>query len=320
MTDEILLKAVEEVTRFHWPHCSNHLYWASGCPDCSTIYLLAGEDDPGYFKKVGSQRLAIEIANPNPRFQLIRQQLARVFAVFFAKSKRKAATAAISKTREFIKSEKKEFTDEEKMAIVYAAVSSIQWDALINGVVTDLFAAAQAGAIEGLMQFQISPTDEVLSNISDIAENYAKNRAAEMIGMKYEDDKLVSNPSAKFVIAETTADDLHDIIEHSLEKGESLTQLQERIIASATFSDLRSQLISKTEVSMAQVKGHLNVWKHVGNVKKVGIMVSDEHDVIDECDDLAEEGPYDINHVPLIPAHPNCQCTIYVIEEAQSII
>jgi hypothetical protein len=309
-----------EPDRFKWSHCSNHVNWMNGCSDCDRIHLLSNDDDdPDHFVKTdntGTHPLEIRVADPNPRFQLIRQQLARVFAVFFAKAKKKAVAAALNKTREFVKFGKtQQLSDEQRRLIILAAYAAIQWQELVSGVTTDLYAAAQSGAAEGLMQAG-DTSENSLTKVNEFAQKYARNRAAEMIGKKYEEDELVANSNAKFIISDTTKDDLRDVMEQSFAKEETLTELQERILTAGTFSDLRSQLIAKTEVALAQTSNHLNAWKETGVVTKVGIRLSDSHTVYDECDEIAEE-IYKIENCPLIPVHPNCRCTIYAIDNSE---
>jgi hypothetical protein len=308
----------DSAARYRWSHCSNHEYWANGCPNCSIIHLLSEDsDDPNYFTKFTDNIhiLQINSGEPSPKFQLIRQQLARVLAVFFAKAKRKAANAALNKTREFVKFGKTEqLTEEQKKEIILAAYLAIQWNELVAGVMTDLLAAAQSGGADGLMQFD-DTSEQSLTEVNAMATEYARKRAAEMIGKRYEGDDLVTDREAKFVIADTTSDDLHDIIEQALENEESLTQLQDRILTAGTFSDLRSQFIAKTEVQMAQVYGHLGAWKNTGKVVAVNVVLSDLHDVYDQCDEIVAGNPYSIDSVPSIPSHPNCRCLLQVVEQ-----
>lgn len=291
--------------RYDWRHCSNHVFWASGCSDCFLINILTEEKN--LIKYGHANNFIIEINNPNPKFQLIRQQLARVLAVFFAKNKIKAANAAVKIARSFTKTD---IPSDKKKEIALAAYLAISWDDLIDNIEVDLKAAAQAGAIEGLMQLN-AKENGLFSSADNISSVYAKNRAVEIIGKKYDDSKIVDNPDAKFVIAKTTKDDLEDIVEKATKDEVSIEELENRILAAGTFSDLRSQLISKTETAMAQVKGHTSVWaEYPQTLSKVAIKLSDDHDVYDICDELSENGPYEISNMPLIPAHPNCACSV----------
>lgn len=316
--DVIFVKSQATAANLEDAHCSNHAYYANGCSDCEAIAFVK-TFSPDRFEKLPLRRLTkgnfispleIQIAKPNPKTQLLRQQLSRVLAVFFAKEKNKAAVAAAKKYQEI----NKITTKEKQVIIAYAAWQAIEWENLISAVETDLLAAAQMGAQAGMMQLGIVDST-IEANINEALKDYAGNRSAGMIGKRFIGTKLVEDPSSKMVIAETTKDDLEDLIGIVLEEEESIEQMKARINAAATFSDARAQFISTTEIAMAQVAGHLAVWRLSKKVTKVGIRLSPEHDVEDECDELASASPYSISNVPLIPSHPNCACTIFVWEE-----
>src|SRR5271167_2853368 len=151
-------------------HCSVHTYNANGCFDCQTAqnyhdhttklekFNACCESEVPYIlgrvRKSEIYPLVIDLGNPSPKTQLVRQQMARVLAVFFAGAKSKAAKAAgkEAKERGFLK-----VTDDEK-AIALIAYLAIEWDDLVNGMVTDLMAAYQIGVADAMMQLGI--TDE----------------------------------------------------------------------------------------------------------------------------------------------------------------
>lgn len=311
---EAFINSVEDT------HCSNHHFFASGCVDCEA-YQYIKTFDADQFEKILERSalskgvsilpLEIQIGAQNPKLQLIRQQLARALAIFFAKEKKKAAKAAANKYEEV----NKITSNEKKIVIAYAAWQAIEWELIVAAVQTDLLAAAQSGAEDGMLQLEIVDLEKE-KKINAYVEEYAKNRAAEMIGMSFVGEKLVPSSTAKFVISDTTKDDLEDLIEVSVEKEESISQMKDRILAAAAFSDARAQFISTNETAMAKVFGHLIAWKVSKKIGRVGIRLSDNHVVEDECDELASTS-YAIDTVPLIPAHPNCQCTIYAILEEE---
>jgi hypothetical protein len=320
----IFVKSQAVVANIEEGHCSQHPYYANGCSDCMAASYVKTFDSTEFEKRYGQNHssakmlwkgnflspLKIQIESPNPKFQLIRQQMARALAIFFAKEKRKAATAATKKVKELTKA----LTENQRIAVAYAAWKSIEWVALIDVFETDLLASAQAGAFEGLAQLGISDTtieNEVIAKVQE----YAKDRAAEMIGMRFIGEKLVEDSSAKFVIAETTKNDLEDVIEQVFDKNETIEQMRERIISAATFSDVRSQFIAKNEDNMAHVFGHLTAWRESNSIKLVNIVLSDLHAIYDECDELVAGNPYPIHSVPLIPSHPNCVCSISAVQE-----
>lgn len=293
-------------------HCSNHTYHSSGCPDCWTSALftsvasLCGKVIPYQLGALRKRTAKVENNGQDPKLQLIQQQLSRVFAIFFAGAKHDAAKAAVKKVKQLTKAEVS--TDEE---IALAAFLAIEWAKLYDAVKIDLFGAVQAGIDNALTQesYAIGTRKEMLK----YADAYASARAAEMIGKKVVNDKLVDNSNAVFVISKTTEDDLNDIVDRAMKSDLTMEQLEQRIVSAGTFSDMRAKLIAKNEVALAQVKGALVVWKHIG-VKQVNVVLSNRHVVPDQCDKHSAGSPYDIDKVPMIPSHPNCECSLEVVE------
>lgn len=254
--------------------------------------------------KFGVHHLEINPGQPSPKIQLVRQQLYNVFRIFLTNSAHDAASAAEKEMKNLAKITE----NEKKEAILLAAYSAIIWDDLVNSVITDLLAIVEAAQVEGLQQLNMPVVEDQL------ASDYAASRAAEMIGKKYVDGELVDFPSAQWVIANTTKDDLSDLIDNAVNDVVTPEQLAERIRIAKIFSAERAELIAKTETSMGQIYGNLAPWKSSGKVKKVNIVLSLKHKVIDECDDIANGSPYLINKVPYLPIHPQCQCSIVAAE------
>lgn len=310
----IFLNSHVVVANIQENHCSSHTRTSAGCPDCSAIALfhtIADDDFEKINKKLtkgpatlpGSiHPLIIEPRNPSPKVQLITQQMARMLAVFFSGASKQAAEAAGKKAKEFTKIE---LTDEEKIAIV--AYLAIDWTTIVDSSAMILAAAYQAGADEALQQLSITSPDMV-KEINEDAANYAKNRAAEMVGKKYVDNELEDDAHAKYVIAETTKDDLLDVVQEASTDNLSISEMEDRIRIAGTFSDLRAQFIAKNENAVAVAKGSLDVWRKSHIITRVSVVLSPLHPIYDECDKHAEGSPYDIDKVPVIPAHPYCMC------------
>lgn len=237
------------------------------------------------------------------KLQLVGSQLMRGVYIFLVTAGQKAAKAALKKVKELNKATGKE--DE----IANAAYSAIKWEDLVDNVVPDLSAALEVGASDGIKQLELKQDSEY---VTKAATEYAQKRAAEMIGKKVVNGKLVDNPDAQYVISQTTRDDIRDIIVKAF-KENTLDELEESIKLAGVFSNARARLIAKTEIAMAQIQGNLDVWKRSGLIDKVAIKLSDNHSTVDICDDLATAGPYDINKVPMIPSHPLCQCSLVAV-------
>ena len=43
--------------------------------------------------------------------------------------------------------------------------------------------------------------------------------------------------------------------------------------------------------------------------------LSADHDLDDDCDDMADNGPYAVDEIEGPPLHPNCQCALVISDE-----
>ena len=294
-------------------HCSQHVYHSSGCDDCNTAVLYQAMCASRMMKAaqvavIGTHPLIIYPTQHSPRIQLIKQQMLRKIYVFLVNTSSDVIKAMKKKEAELGKASK-----EDKELLFLAAYSAIQWEELVNNVTTDLYEATHSGGTDGLTQLQLSSQSD-LEGIEQFARHYGVSRAAEMVGMKFVDNKLVENPEAKFTITGLTHDDLKDVIDDSLDKNLTIDAIQDEIKSLGIFSRSRAMLISDTEMSMAQFQGNLKVWKSSGLVKTVSVVVSDDHDFEDVCDEVVDAGPYKIEECPMLPLHPNCECQLVATE------
>jgi hypothetical protein len=135
--------------------------------------------------------------------------------------------------------------------------------------------------------------------------------------MRRVNGKLIENPNAKWAISDTTRDDLRAVIRDVFEPEKiSLADVERRIEDSGIFDDKRATMIARTEIARAQTEGNLEAWQQSGLVAKVDVVLSAMHDQDDECDDAASGGPYDVDDVPDVPLHPNCECALVIAEVA----
>jgi hypothetical protein len=79
--------------------------------------------------------------------------------------------------------------------------------------------AAFSGVAHGITQIEIDNAG-LLSSLNSIAADYARERAAELVGMKYNAaGELVVSPSAEWAISDTTRDKLRSIITDSFKEN-----------------------------------------------------------------------------------------------------
>jgi hypothetical protein len=64
--------------------------------------------------------------------------------------------------------------------------------------------------------------------VNEAAVAWAKDRSAELVGMKYVDGELVPNPRAEWSIEETTRDTIRDLVTQATEEGWSMDDLADR--------------------------------------------------------------------------------------------
>ena len=218
--------------------------------------------------------------------------------------------------------------------IVDAIMGSIQWNALPLEVQPAIQDAALEGASIGLDQAEravqtgpltvtLSPqpvrviASATISDVNQVAMDYAQNRGAELVGMKWVDGKLVQNPNASMAITDSTRNMLREILNDAFSHETPMSELVQKIRDAGVFSEQRAKLIASTEVKFAQARGNIEAWKKSGVVKEVEWVLSADHTEDDECDDNADAGPVAVGEAfpsgdVAPPEHPNCWCSLSI--------
>jgi SPP1 gp7 family putative phage head morphogenesis protein len=187
-------------------------------------------------------------------------------------------------------------------------------DDLIDLAQQYLTQSVNAGGEAAAVQIGVSDDkDKILALVNDKAIDYAKERSAEMVGMRWDGDELVPNPNTEWQIDESTREMLRDTIRNGLDEGLSNDELADIISDSYAFSDERAEVIARTETAFADVEGNLALYRESGMVSGKEWLTSP--DCCDECAALSEtvvgldeEFPNDGGEGP--PLHPNCECDV----------
>jgi len=162
-------------------------------------------------------------------------------------------------------------------------------------------------------------TDKGLFNLAnENAAAFARDRGAELVGRKWVDGELVENPDARWAITESTRDKVRDLVERAYTEGMTPAELKEEIEDSTEFSAGRAKLIAKTETAKASVSGTITGWAASGLVTGKQSLLSDDHDLDDECNDAAEEGAIPLDEDFSTgddgpPYHPGCNCSLIAV-------
>ncbi|HVI09591.1 MAG TPA: hypothetical protein VND65_14980 [Candidatus Binatia bacterium] len=204
----------------------------------------------------------------------------------------------------------------EKADEIYRAVES-EFLALPVEARVAIHQAARSGVLDGVLQIELTDAG-LLSSVNEIAADYASRRAAEMVGMKWnEAGELVENPNAKWAISSTTRDRLREIVTGAFEEKTPFSEVIDDIRNADIFSDSRAAMIARTEIANAQVGSNFEVWKKSGLVAKVKwLALGPEPCPICEGNAgivkaLGDEFPSG-NKYPT--AHPNCFCILQAVE------
>jgi hypothetical protein len=203
------------------------------------------------------------------------------------------------------------------------------WQSLPVQIQKQLEDAVLAGIAKGTIEIEVTDAG-MIASANEVAREYAADRAAEMVGMKYDEDgNLVANPDAKWAISDTTRTRLREIIEDAFKQPTNLRDVERDIQAALAeesegqgiFSEARAHLIGVTEAQTAQIEGNWSIWLKTRVIRKLKWLVSLEHTVPDECDlnrdvvvDFGQPFPTGHTH-PLL--HPRCGCSVVAVEFAQ---
>lgn len=186
---------------------------------------------------------------------------------------------------------------------------------VLYGDIDKVLAAVTAdGAIEALVQIGMNNAPSVMLDlVNEEAVQWASERAAEMVGMKLVNGKLVPNPNAQWVITDKQREDTADMVVRALEQGWSNDRLASELSDAAAFGPERAEMIARTETAQADVQGNMAAYRNSSLVTGKAWILGDEACAI--CETNAAQGVIGLNDVFLSgddgpPAHPNCRCDV----------
>jgi uncharacterized protein YbdZ (MbtH family) len=197
---------------------------------------------------------------------------------------------------------------------------AIDWEALVGIMQPYLEAAAKEGVDGGVGQVQMTDAAKAREAADRDAEEYAAKRAAELAGMKLDDEgNLEEDEGAHWALTDVMQRDLEASITQAVVEGWSPTQLAAVIEASYALSAERATIIANTELTNAQSGGTYSLWRQSGTITLVRWRVSAAHQNEDECDDYEDQGTVPLGHefaegLFSPRAHPYCRCQLEVVD------
>jgi SPP1 gp7 family putative phage head morphogenesis protein len=206
-------------------------------------------------------------------------------------------------------------------AAVEAALDTLDfsgWTVVVtdNEAILEEIFKDQAAAALAQVGIDVEANKEAMNIVNDKALQYARDRAAEMVGMRRDElGNLYPNPNAKYQITEATREMMRGDVETAIDEGWTTSDLAKALADSYGFSDDRATVIARTEVNFAQNKGALDGYKASGVVQGKLWLTADDDLVEEECEANADAGVLGLDEdfpsgdeAP--PAHPNCRCAV----------
>ena len=209
-----------------------------------------------------------------------------------------------------------EKTPSEISSALYEAIRK-EFEAMTPEIAAALRDAVIDGVNRGLVQIEVSDAD-MISAVNTVAANWANERAAELVGMRYSAaGELIENPNAKYAITSSTREELKRIIKTAFEKETKKEDLIAEVQDAGIFSDARAAMIARTEVVRAQTQGNFEIWKQSGLVSEVRWQISDDNPcpICIENDDVVRKIGERFPSGDVMPqAHPNCACVLIAVK------
>lgn len=275
-------------------------------PDPVDVSPIQGQQPDQVAQKILKKK-AIDPINRNRGYVLAMQaKLKRIIKRFLNKEAPRIASQVVSG---YIKATK---IDQEIIDRILRDLDFSGWALLTGDVEQILVDIAKDGGAKALAQIGISNAD-ITTLVNDNAVQYAKDRAAEMVGKKWIDGDLIDNPDAQWVITDGTREMLRSTVTDAVENGWSNDQLANEIENSTAFSDSRAEMIARTETAYADVAGNMSAYRDSGAVSsKEWILGGDPCDI---CLTNSEAGAIGLDDVfpsgdDAPPAHPRCECDV----------
>jgi SPP1 gp7 family putative phage head morphogenesis protein len=255
--------------------------------------------------KKSSKAKPIPIAQDRKATKKLQAQLAKTLTKFLADQVKPIAAqlhAVINKADGDSKSKAKKAVDELK----------IDWDSLVPDVSVVIGAVAEDGSKTALKMLDVS------ADTGPTTTEWAQNRAAELIGKKWEDGVLVDNPDAQWVITDSTRDMIQAFTADAIDSGMTTDELADALEESFAFSPARAEMIARTETALADSAGQMEGYIASGVVEGTEWTTAEDDRVSDDCMMNGEAGVIPLGEVYpsgdlAPPAHPNCRCAIVAV-------
>lgn len=191
-------------------------------------------------------------------------------------------------------------------------------NAFVKSARAELGAAAIIG--EGEAQKLVGKSMDI-ALLEAPAKAWAADRAAWLVGMKWDGKKLIENPDATYRITDESRAAIRSTVTKAFEERWTPAQLSEQITAHEAFSPRRALMIARTEIAEAQEVGSMTYYKAAGVPKKKW---SAAFQCCPLCEANAAQGAIPLDSAFQSghqhgPAHPNDRCRVLPVMEDTNV-
>lgn len=203
-----------------------------------------------------------------------------------------------------------------------AALRLAGFDALADALAEIFTDLVKDAGKQALTQIDMN-TPDMLNLVNEKAVAWAREHAAELVGKKWVDGKLVDNPNAAYRIDQVTRDGVQSLVTQAMNEGWSNDRLATALKDSYAFSGSRAELIAVTETAFADVQGNMIAYEESGVVVGKRWIVGSAEKLCEICADNAAQGviPFDKQFASgrlAPPAHPRCRCDVLPVTKKAS--
>lgn len=201
---------------------------------------------------------------------------------------------------------------------IVAGIDFSGWSVVVDDVSSMLAEIVADGTVAAFAQIGlgVEARSEVLNVVNEFALDYARQRAAAMVGMRMDElGRLVPNPNAVWQITEGTREFLRADVSQAIAEGWSNDRLSTEIAESYGFSKERATVIARTETIRASNEGALAGYKASGVVSGKEWLTAEDDRVSEECQANGDAGVLALDadfpsgdSCP--PVHPQCRCSL----------
>lgn len=240
----------------------------------------------------------------------------------------RAGKSAAKQVREAIQSRKvMKASDDDDDAIaegIAAAIDLSVFDTLVDATPEILERLLNDSGIRALAQVGVQNRGELVNQVYQYSVDYAQERAAELVGKKWINGKLVDNPNAEWSIPDATRNEIQGIITEAFAGRIEPNSVESAIREAGAFSADRAELIARTEITRANSYGSLSGYKAA---QDAGVVIRKawlpDDSACEICLDNEADGVIDLDEQfssgdDAPPAHPNCECSIIPVTESES--